>query len=123
MVLNLKFCEKCKDTKLLMNDLNLPTTIIDNICEYFQCSECDIIHKKNIFNEKRREYYKDNKDRIIERSYCNRHLKEARKYPINLFIIAEMKKRLALLKGKSDMEIYWQAINDFMMEYSAYSGL
>ena len=101
-----------------MNDFDLPTTIIDNTGEYFQCSECDIHHKKHIINEKRRDYYRDNKDRIIERCYCNRLLKQARSFPINLFIIAEMEKRLALLKGKSDMELYWSSINHFMIEFS-----
>ena len=118
MVLDFKVCKKCNDTKLLMNDFDLPTALIDNIKEYFQCSECDIQRKKQIINEKRRDYYRDNKERIIERSYCNRLLKQARAFPINLFIIAEMEKRLAILKGKSDMELYWSSINHFMMEFS-----
>ena len=58
-------------------------------------------------------------DIIIERNYCSKALKIAtNEIPLNTFIINEMNKRLELFKGKSDMDLYRNTINGFMMNFS-----
>ena len=59
MFINIKVCDKCIDSKGLMSNINLPSALIDNIKDYFQCSECDATYKKQLKNEKRRLYYKE----------------------------------------------------------------
>ena len=118
MVVNLKVCKSCTITKLLINNLNLPEQITDNIINFYQCLDCDFYDKKKIRNDKRKLYYKENKDSLIERYYLNSLLKITNEHqPRNFFILDEIKKRLLLLKDNTQMELYWQTVNDFMVNF------
>ena len=63
-MLNLKVCVKCQDAKSLFSNVELPSVLLDNVNEYFQCSDCDETYKRELKNEKRRVYYRGNKYRI-----------------------------------------------------------
>ena len=85
-MLDLKVCDKCWDVKSLFSNIELPSALIDNVNEYFQCNDCDETYKRELKNEKRRVYYRGNKDRIIEKAHCNRVLKMALiAQPVNNF--------------------------------------
>ena len=124
-MLNLKVCDKCRDIKSLMSNINLPSALLDNVNEYFQCSDCDETYKRQLKNEKRRLYYKENKDRIIEKAHCYRVRKMAlMAQPVNNFIVNQMNRRLESLKGSQDMDLYWALINGFMVNFhESYAGL
>ena len=117
-MLNLKVCVKCQDAKSLMLNVELPAVLLNKVNEYFQCGDCDERYKRELKNEKRRIYYKENKDRIIEKAHCNRVLKMALiAQPINTFIVNEMKRRLEILNCNKNMEVYWNVVNDFMVNF------
>ena len=117
-MLDLKVCDKCRDAKSLFSNIELPSALIDNVNEYFQCSDCDETYKRQMKNEKRRVYYRENKDRIIEKAHCYRVRKMALKaQPVNNFIVNEMNRRLEILKCNKNMELYWDLVNDFMVNF------
>ena len=124
-MLNLKVCDKCRDIKRLMSNINLPSALIDNVNEYFQCVECDETYKRQLKNEKRRLYYKENKDRIIEKTHCYRVRKMAMNAtPVNIFFINEMNRILEFLKGNQNIDLYWDLVNDFMVNFhDRYAGI
>ena len=44
--------------------------------------------------------------------------------PTNKFIVNEMNRRLEILKGNQNMELYWNLVNDFMVNFhDRYAGL
>ena len=52
MFINIK-CDKCKVSKCLMFNIDLPSAVIDNVNDYFQCVECDKTYKRQLKNEKK----------------------------------------------------------------------
>ena len=124
-MLDLKVCDKCRDAKSLISKVELPPALADKVNEYFQCSDCDLVYKRELKNEQRRIYYRENKDRIIEKAHCYKVRRMALlALPTNHFIVNEMNKRLEILKGNQDMEIYWNVVNDFMVNsHHLYAGL
>ena len=120
-MLNLKVCVECQAAKSLMLNINLPEALLNKVNEYFQCSDCDDTYKRELKNEKRRVYYRENKDRVIEKAHCNRVRRMALiALPTNKFIINGMD-RILNFKG---MELYWQVVNDFMVSFhDRYAGL
>jgi hypothetical protein len=118
MFINIKDCKTCDSVKLLMGHVILPHAVIDNINQYFQCLECDYAHKRQVKKEKQRIYYRENKDKIIERTHCNSVKKIAlNQTPINTFVLGEMNKRLKLLKENKTLDLYWSEVNYFMIHY------
>ena len=124
-MLNLKVCVKCQDAKSLMLNINLPEALLNKVNEYFQCSDCDGAYKRELRNEKRRIYYRENKDRLIEKAHCNRVRRMALiAQPINNFIVNEMNRRLKILNSDENMEIYWDLVSAFMVNFhDRYAGL
>ena len=76
-------------------------------------------------NEKRRVYYRGNKDRIIEKNHCNRVLRMTMiTHPVNNFIVNEMNRRLEILNSNKSMDIYWDLVSAFMVNFhESYAGL
>ena len=94
-MLDLKVCDKCRVAKSLFSNIDLPEALIDNVNEYFQCSDCDEAYKREMKNELRRVYYRENKDRIIEKAHCYKVRRMALiALPTNKFIVNEMNRRL-----------------------------
>ena len=124
-MLNLRVCDKCRDVKSLFSNVDLPSALADNVNEYFQRNECDASYKRDLKNEQRRIYYKENEDRIIEKAHCYKVRKMAMDAtPINTFIINEMNKILEILKCNKNMELYWNLVNDFMVNFhDRYAGI
>ena len=124
-MLDLKVCDKCRDAKSLFSNIELPSALIDNVNEYFQCSDCDETYKRQMKNEKRRVYYRENKDRIIEKAHCYRVRKMAlMAQPVNNFIVNEMNRRLEILKCNKNMDLYWNLVNVVMVNFhELYAGL
>ena len=60
-MLDLKVCAKCRDAKSLISNIKLPSALADKVNEYFQCSDCDLVYKRDLKNEQRRLYYRENK--------------------------------------------------------------
>ncbi len=95
MFMDLKVCDKCRDLKSLILCIDLPSPLLDNVIEYFQCVECDETHKRQFKNEKRRNYYRLNKERMFEKTYCYRVRKNAQvDQPMDKIIVNEMNRRL-----------------------------
>ena len=124
-MLDLKVCDKCRAAKSLFSKVELPPALADKVNEYFQCSDCDLVYKRDLKNEQRRIYYRENKDRIIEKAHCYKVRKMALKsQPVNNFIVNEMNKRLEILKCNKNMVLYWDLVNDFMVNFhQLYAGL
>ena len=124
-MLNLKVCVKCQDAKSLFSNIDLPEVLLDKVNEYFQCSDCDETYKRELKNEKRRVYYRGNKDRIIEKAHCSRVLRMTLiTLPVNNFIVNEMNRRLEILNGNKSMDIYWDVVSAFMVNFhESYAGL
>jgi hypothetical protein len=108
-----------------MLNINLPEALLNKVNEYVQCSDCDEAYKRELRNEKRRIYYRENKDRIIEKAHCYRVRKMALKaQPVNNFIVNEMNRRLEILKCDRNMDLYWDLVNAFMVNFhQLYAGL
>ena len=124
-MLDLKVCAKCRDAKSLFSNSELPSALADKVNEYFQCSDCDETYKRQMKNEKRRVYYRENKDRIIEKAHCYRVRKMASiAQPVNNFIVNEMNRRLEILKCNKNMDLYWNLVNAFMVNFhELYAGI
>ena len=124
-MLDLKVCDKCRDAKSLFSNIDLPEVLLDKVNEYFQCSDCDETYKRELKNEKRRVYYRGNKDRIIEKTHCNRVLRMTLiTRPVDNFIVNEMNRRLEILNGGKSMDIYWDLVSAFMVDFhESYAGL
>ena len=124
-MLDLKVCDKCRVAKSLFSNIELPAALIDKVNEYYQCIACDETYKRDLKNEQRRIYYRENKDRIIEKAHCYKVRRMALlALPTNHFIVNEMNKRLEILKGNQDMEIYWNVVNAFMVNFhQLYAGI
>ena len=63
--------------------------------------------------------------RIIEKTHCNRVLRMALiARPINNFIVNEMNRRLEILNSGKSMDIYWDLVSAFMVDFhESYAGL
>ena len=124
-MLDLKVCVKCRDAKSLFSNVDLPEVLLDNVNEYFQCSDCDEAYKRDLKNEQRRLYYRENKDRIIEKAHCYKVRRMALlALPTNHFIVNEMNRRLEILNSNKSMDIYWDLVSAFMVNFhESYAGL
>ena len=110
-------CKKCDEVKILMQNLNLPLNLIQNINSYYQCSECDKHYKHYLKQQKRNIYYEATKFWIRERISCKNILKLASISPINTVIVIEMTLRLKTLKSKN-IEAYQQVLHDFTTAFN-----
>ena len=124
-MLDLKVCVKCQNVKSLMLNVELPVVLLNKVNEYFQCGDCDERYKRELKNEKRRVYYRENKDRIIEKAHCHRVRRMALiAQPVNNFIVNEMNRRLKILNSNENIEIYWDLVSAFMVNFhESYAGL